>query len=259
MQPAAQAIPGTTPPGLGSAWEARLRAACLPAAPTAAGQAPANLAAHAEPMRAPAAGFDTLLAPRGAQRPDAYLTEAAQPHGAEPKEPALQTDTLQASIAAHAARLTAQLAVLPTEELIASMRSQGMLPPTAGTGQPTRAEAIAWLVERVARAPPLHPEVAKDLEAMNKLPYEELVPRMVANGLAPARDGMAGPAPPQDGVGVLLSEFLVGQTASTAPPAPASACFTAEELAWMRVKCQGMSAIAQKRHGLILQFCIIVM
>ncbi len=245
MQPAAQATPGTTPPEAGSAWEARLRGACLPAAPMAAARAPADLAAHAEPMRAPAAGFGTLLAPRGAQQPDAYLTEAAQPHVGEPKESAPQTDTLQASIAAHAARLTAQLAVLPTEEVVASMRSRGMLPPTAGAGQPTRAEAIAWLAERIARAPPLHTEVAKDLEAMHKLRYEELLPRMVANGLSPARDGMAGPAPPQDGVGVLLSEFLVGQTASTAPPAPASACFTAEELAWMRVKCQGKSAIAR--------------
>jgi len=246
-QPDTQAIPGVLPPGAGSAWEARLRAACLPAAPTAAAQASADHVAHAAPMRPPSAGFPTLLAPRGAHQPDAHLTEAAQPHAAEPKGPAPQTDALQASIAAHAARLTAQLAVLPTDEVIASMRGRGMLPPTAGSGQPTRAEAIAWLAERVARAPPLHPEVAKDLEAMRKLPGEELLQRMVANGHDPARDGMAGPAPPQDGVGVLLSEFLVGQAASTAPPAPASACFTAAELAWMRVKCQGKSAIARKQ------------
>ncbi len=58
---------------------------------------------------------------------------------------------------------------------------------------------------------------------------------------------MLGPAPPQDGAGYLLSEFLVRQTASTAPPAPASACFTAEELAWMRVKCQGEPAAARRQ------------
>jgi hypothetical protein len=105
-----------------------------------------ELAGHAGPMRAPAAGFDALPA----------------------------TSTLQASIAANPAQLTAQLAALPTEAIVVQLRGRGMLPPTAGSGQPTRAEAMAWLAERVARAPPLHPEVAKDLAAIDQLLYAQL-------------------------------------------------------------------------------------
>jgi hypothetical protein len=166
----------------------------------------------------------------------------------EQMQPARQTAALQACVAAHAAQLaaelTAELRVMSTEELVADMCRRGMDPPAAGAPQASmRAAAIAWLAECAARARPARPAACEDPERVAKRPREEPGSRPIATGTSPARGGMVGPAPPQDGVGVLLSEFLAGQTASAAPPAAASACFSAEELAWMRIKCQGASAL----------------
>ncbi len=199
-------------------------------------------------MPSPAAELDALPAPRGALQPAA--PPAAQLLMPEEMQRARQTAALQACDAAHtaqlAAELTAELQVMSTDELVADVCRRGMDPPAAGAPQAsTRAAAIAWLAECAARARPARPAACKGPERSAKRPREEPGARMGANGTSPARGGLR-PAPPQDDVAVLLSEFLVGQTASAAPPAPASACFSAEQLAWMRVKCQGASALVRQ-------------
>lgn len=228
-------------------------------------------------MQSRAAALDALLASATARQPAAAQAQAQAPAPAEqaqaaaqagPSEQAQQApafaaqaeslasaghagaageagaaapETLKARVAAHFRTLVGDAECLSTEELLELMRSRGLHPPSPGPGlAPLRARMLVFLAERLARVPPLHPDVAKSLAEAQALPYEEMAARMVANGMWPVLEGQAGPAHTADALGALLSEFLVGQEASTAPPALASVCFSLPELAFMRHACQSL-------------------
>ena len=245
-----------------------------PAADAAAGQA-AVAAAHRAHVQSRVAGLEALLAattqhqPAAAQAQALVPAEQAQaaaqagpsapaqqaPAVAEHAEPAASVDqagaaseagaaapgVMQARVAAHFRRFVADAEGLSTEKLLEHMCSRGLHPPSPGPGlAPTRAGMLLFLAQRLARVPPLHPDVAKSLAEAKALPYDELIARMVANGMWPAPEGQAGPAHTADALGALLSEFLAGQEASTAPPALASVCFSVPKLAFVRYACQSL-------------------
>ena len=151
-----------------------------------------------------------------------------------------QPETLEARIEAKARELTAQFRVLSTEELRSTAAANCQLPPPSPDGSPaSREQLILHLAEGAVHAPPLPDAHERELEACMAMPLEEIVARMLANGVRPAPPGQA-PVHTRDAMGALLSELLVGQVASAAPPQLPSIAFTAGQISWVRVISQGL-------------------
>ena len=234
-----------------AAWRSMTAATAQPAAPAAdaAQEAAATAAVHEAHMKTCAARLEQLLARHAPSQqtlpPAPPGARVAQPSPGLGFQPAAggstaQPETLEARVAAKVRQLTAQMQVLSTEELRSTITARCQAPSSCPDGRPaTREELILHLAEAVVRAPPVPAAQVGAREACMALPPEERDARMVANGVRPAPPGRA-PVHTCDAMGALLTEVLVGQVASVAPPQLPSICFTAGQLGWLRQLCQGL-------------------
>ena len=200
----------------------------------AAGQGPSPPAQPGAPAaQSPAAASDTAM------RQPAALSVQPSP-GSSPNPAAggstAQPETLKARIEARVRQLTAQFQVLCTEELRSTITAKCQVPPP---NPATREQLIQHLAEVTVDAPPLPDVHARELEACMAIPLEERIARMIANGVRPAPPGQA-PVHSRDAMGALLSELLIGQVASEAPPQLPSICFAYGQISWVRTISQGL-------------------
>ena len=200
----------------------------------AAGQGPSPPAQPGAPAaQGPATASDTAV--RQSALPSAQPGLGSGPNPAAGGS-AAQPETLEARIEAKVRQLTAQFQVLSTEELRSTITAKCQVPPPCPA---TRAQLIQHLAEVTVAAPPLPDVHVRELEACMAIPLEERIARMIANGVRPAPPGQA-PVHTRDAMGALLSELLVGQVASEAPPQLPSICFTAGQISWVRQISQGL-------------------